>query len=305
MQSEQLFAAVLEELASASSRDAAIRIATRAASELAGIEGLCLSAQAAQFSIVTLAAGPQIYTCDAREPDLQRLVTTATGESRSMGTSLVVPLPAASGYLSVGFFWRPECTGARQHSAELELLAKALGLAACAWLQAEEHAQRLRHERRMSMELQHRLRNNLALMRSVVRRSIESPNATAEEFALHLEGRIGALGRTQAAMTAAGSLGLELEELIRTELIASALPEHRSVVRGPAVWLHPKGAESLGLAIHELATNSLKFGAAAAPSGRLEITWDVTGSALQCLHMRWIESGVTIATLAPRRRGFG
>ena len=121
---------------------------------------------------------------------------------------------------------------------------------------------RLRDERRASAELQHRLRNNLALMRSVIRRSNETAES-AEEFALHLDARIGALARTQGMLAAAGAVGVELEELVRTELIASAVLEKHYRRQGPAVRLHAKGAESLGLAMHELATNSLKFGALA------------------------------------------
>ena len=304
-QTQQSFVAVLDGLASAAGRDAAIRVATRSASDLAGIDGLCLLARSATNSIVALAAGPEIYALDAREENLHQLIAAATGQQHAVGAVVVIPLSVSSGYRSVGFFWQPGRTAEQRYTGELELVANALGLAAGAWLQAEQHERQLRDERRMFTELQHRLRNNLALMRSVVRRSIETANADAEEFALHLEGRLGALSRTQAAMTAAGSDGLELEELVRAELIAGAVPEQRCIVRGPAVWLQPRGAESLGLAIHELATNCLKFGALAAPSGRLEIAWDVTGSALQCLHLSWIESGVTIASVAPRRRGFG
>jgi two-component sensor histidine kinase len=303
--SEQPFAIVLDRLTSATSRDAAIRIATDAASALAGIDGLCLSAWAGRSSVVALAAGAvRIHACEVHEPNMHRLIAAATGERRPVGTTFVVPLHEACGYRAVGFFWPPESAADRQQTSQLELLAKCLGLAANTWLQTEKHERQLLDQRRMSTELQHRLRNNLALMRSIMRRSIETA-ASAELFALHLEGRIGALSRTQAGVTAAGSIGLDLEELIRTELIANAVPEGRCVVRGPAVRLHASGAESLGLAIHELATNSLKFGALTAPDGQLAISWDVTGDTPAALHLSWIESGITIVSAAPRRRGFG
>ena len=303
-QSEQPFARVLDQLTSAHSRYAAIRVATAAASSLAGIDGLCLLARSDVSSIVALAAGEQIDACDVRDPNLHRLIAAATGKRHPIGPTFVVPLHEDSGYRAVGFFWPPEHAAHQQHTSQLELLAKSLGLAASAWLLAERHERQLQDERRTSTELHHRLRNNLALMRSIVRRSIETA-ATAEQFTLHLEGRLSALGRTQAGVTAAGSIGLELEELVRTELIASAVPEQRCSVHGPAVRLHAKGAESLGLAIHELATNSLKFGALAAPAGRLAVTWEVISGALPSLHISWDESGITIVSAAPRHRGFG
>jgi two-component system CheB/CheR fusion protein len=104
---------------------------------------------------------------------------------------------------------------------------------------------------------------------------------------------------------AAGASGIELEELVRTELIASAVAEKCYRVEGPPVRLHAKAAESLGLALHELATNSLKFGALSAENGFLAVTWTVSGLPAPELHLSWIESGVTIVSLAPRRRGFG
>ena len=174
----------------------------------------------------------------------------------------------------MGFFWQPGQATAPQRTRQLELLAKTLGLAAAAWRKDDENAARQRDQQRISADLQHRLRNNLALMRSIIRRSHETAES-AEHFALHLEARIGALSRIQAVLAAAGEAGIEFEELVRTELIASAVPEKRWVLQGPAVRLHAKGAESLGLAMHELATNSLKFGALAAPSGSVAITWAV------------------------------
>src|SRR3954467_922926 len=106
-QTEQSFAAVLEDLTSAAGRDAGIRVATQAAIDLAAIDGLCLCARAPQTSIVSLAAGPRIYACETLETSLPRLVETATGEPRPMGMSVVVPLSGSSDYRSVGFFWQP------------------------------------------------------------------------------------------------------------------------------------------------------------------------------------------------------
>jgi two-component sensor histidine kinase len=191
-----------------------------------------------------------------------------------------------------------------QGTRTLELLAKALGLAASAWRKDDEYAASERNQHRISADLKHRLRNNLAQTRSIIRRSQEIAESV-EHFALHLEARIGAVGRLQGALTTAGDAGIELEELVRTELIASAVPERSYLMQGPAVRLHTKGADSLALAVHELATNSLKFGALATPNGHLAVTWAAIEGHVPRLRISWVESGTTIASLAPRRRGFG
>ena len=264
--------AVLEQMTSAATREELLNVATRAASELGGADGLYL-----------LPGG---------------------SERAPVGLTLVVPLPETSGHTAVVFYWQPWRTPDQEQRRRLELLARTLGLATRMWRREELHAQQLREERHAAAELQHRLRNNLALMRSIVRRSNETAES-AEQFALHLDARLGALARTQGVLTAAGSAGVDLEELVRTELIASAVPEDVYVLEGPAIRLHSKIAESLGLAMHELTINSLKFGALAAPGGRLAVSWAVTGQPLPRLQLTWIESGVTIVSTAPRRRGFG
>lgn len=264
--------ALLDEMAAATTREELLSIATRAAGEIGGTDGLYL--------------------------------LPGSGERQPVGLTLAVPLAAASGQSAVVFFWQPWRTADQQQRRQLELLAKALGLGLRMWRQEEQHARQLRDEWHAAAELQHRLRNNLALMRSIVRRSNETAESP-EHFALHLDARLGALARTQGVLAAAGAAGVELEELARTELIASAVPEERYRLRGPPLRLRAKIAESIGLAMHELATNSLKFGALAAPSGQLAVSWAVTDPPSPRLKMTWVESGVTIVTAAPRRRGFG
>lgn len=279
---EGYLSSVLEEMTAATTRDDLLGVAMRAAGELGGADGVCLLANA---------------------QELQR-VAAKEGERHRDGLTLIVPLSESTRHTAVAFFWQPGRTADRRQRRRLEVLAKTLGLAARTWRREEEHALQLDDERRAAMELQHRLRNNLAVMRSIVRRSNETAESP-EQFALHLDARIGALVRTQGVLSAAGIAGVELEDLIRTELIASAVSEERYALGGPAVRLHAKGAESLGLAMHELATNSLKFGALAAPNGRLAVSWLVTGRPSPRLQLTWVESGVTIVSAAPRRRGFG
>jgi two-component sensor histidine kinase len=325
MDPERDLACVFDALTSADGRDTSLHVVVRAANELADADGICMLSAAGEHCVVALAGQQEIHPCDLRNSGLYRaavpllrgetagsrtlwgkedFITLPTGEQLRIGAALIVPLHAASGHAAVGFFWQPGRATDVQGTRRLELLAKALGLAASAWQKDEEYAALQRTQQRTSAELQHRLRNHLALTRSIIRRSRETAES-AEHFALHLEARIGALGRMQGALATAGNAGVELEELVRTELIASAVPERRYSMQGPAVRLHIKGVESLVLTVHELATNSLKFGALATPNGRLAVTWAVTEGQLPRLRITWIESGTTIASLAPRRRGFG
>ncbi len=153
-------------------------------------------------------------------------------------------------------------------------------------------------------ELQHRVRNILSVIRSMVRRTQEE-GQTAEEFIQHLEGRLGALARTQVLLTRRVDAGVDLETLIRGELLAHAAGKDQVRISGPNVELPPKAAEVLTLAVHELTTNSVKYGALA-QNARIEIDWDVDeDSGERRLRLRWSEHGVSMVQDAPRREGFG
>lgn len=116
-------------------------------------------------------------------------------------------------------------------------------------------------------ELQHRVRNILAVVRSIARRSATTSDSV-EDYARHLEGRINAMARAQNVLTSAPGARVKLHTLIVDELQAQGADMDRQVeVSGPAVTLSGKAAEMLSLAIHELATNAAKYGALAVEGG--------------------------------------
>lgn len=172
---------------------------------------------------------------------------------------------------------------------------------------AQDVTDRRRHEERQAVliaELQHRVRNVLAMVRSIVRRTVAG-GLTAEQISEQLEGRIDALARTQALLTRSVGAGVDLEGLVREELLAQASEEGVGV-SGPPVQLAPKAAEVLTLAVHELATNSIKYGALGQPGARLSVEWKTERRGqVDWLRLQWRESGVRVAEAAPRRQGFG
>jgi two-component sensor histidine kinase len=170
---------------------------------------------------------------------------------------------------------------------------------------------RLRHaEEQLAMlvaELQSRVRNILTVVRSVFLDTIER-RSEATEAADHFRGRLDALARTQTivAQTAAGTA--DLENLIRDEFISVGLRDGPNVrIRGPDVLLSARIAEPLGLALHELTTNALKFGALRCKGALVDVSWTVDPDAdgIVRLDLIWQERGVPAVAPSPSRDGFG
>ncbi|WP_048433498.1 CheR family methyltransferase [Methylobacterium platani] len=170
------------------------------------------------------------------------------------------------------------------------------------------------HERRMAedrqrlllTELQHRVKNILAVVRSVANRTAEG-TSSLDDFVMHFDGRLGALARTQNILTRSADAATDLAELVGEEVLSHAVRDGGQVtLEGPEIRLPQKTAETLGLALHELATNAIKYGALARPEGRIAIAWHLDGDGLdRRLRLDWQESGVTLLATAPTRRGFG
>lgn len=154
-------------------------------------------------------------------------------------------------------------------------------------------------------ELQHRVRNILGVVRSLVERSVRS-STSIDDLAQNLSGRLDSLARTQNVFTRVGDAALDLEELVRDELTAAAPREEQIEVEGPPIRLRREASETFALALHELTTNAIKYGALSDPSGHLSVTWRVVRTSLkERLSLEWRETGVRAVNIKPLRNGFG
>lgn len=163
------------------------------------------------------------------------------------------------------------------------------------------------HQKILMGELQHRVRNMLSIVRSIARRTGETAE-TVGDFASHFEGRLNAFARTQTHLTRDPAGGVDLEYLVAEELTACAAREGGRVrIGGPKVNLRYKAAETLTLAIHELATNSVKYGAlAGGGDGAVSVTWSIERrNEPPLLTLLWRETGVAPDPERPVRDGFG
>lgn len=160
----------------------------------------------------------------------------------------------------------------------------------------------------LTQELQHRVKNILAVVRSLSKQTLQTA-LTLEDYGSHFDGRLSALARVQSVIIRRGAAGADVEELVREEFLQQATDgEGQLEVRGPQVTLPPKVAETMGLALHELAVNAVKFGALSAKRGHVTVQWTLTEGGAgrkRFLELSWIESGVPLVVTDPSRSGFG
>lgn len=161
----------------------------------------------------------------------------------------------------------------------------------------------------MVAELQHRTRNLIAIVRSIARQTMERTGPT-EAFKTQFNDRLAALARVQGLLSSADSEPITIAELIRMELDALGCDEIGKVaLDGPEVRLPASVIQMFALALHELATNALKYGALAAPDGSLRVTWTVRQSdaAGRSLMLNWTETKAQIERKqeGPPRKGYG
>jgi PAS domain S-box-containing protein len=162
----------------------------------------------------------------------------------------------------------------------------------------EEEWQRL-----LVAELQHRVRNLIGMVRSVARLSAPS-HRHVDEYVDHLIGRLQAMGRTQSTLTRSPGRCVDLAELVREELLVHAVQPDQCLVDGPEIALSPHAAEIVTLAIHELATNSIKYGALG-DTGYIRIVWATEARGDRpWLALRWQETAQLQKT-KQNRKGFG
>jgi two-component sensor histidine kinase len=155
------------------------------------------------------------------------------------------------------------------------------------------------HQTLLAREVDHRARNALAVVQAIVRLT----HANSQEgYVAAVEGRIHALAQAHTLLSETRWQGAHIERLVSEEMAPyRGAGTSRVSIGGPPVFLSAEKAQNLALALHELATNSAKYGALSAANGVLKVSWQ---SEPDGMTLHWQESGGPPVT-APASQGFG
>ena len=150
----------------------------------------------------------------------------------------------------------------------------------------------------LAREVDHRARNALALVQSIIRLT-KADNLA--HYTTTIEGRIKALSAAHAILSQTRWEGADLRGLVDEEFAPYKTGPEKIVIEGPDVMLRPTAAQTLALTLHELATNAAKYGALSSSSGRIELSWEIQDGNLV---VHWREIGGP-AIRAALYKGFG
>lgn len=153
-------------------------------------------------------------------------------------------------------------------------------------------------------ELHHRMKNSLASVQSIMNFTLRTSDSM-QSFQHAMASRIASLAKTHTLLIDNQWDGADLRQLLISEL-APYDDGRRLTMAGPDVFVSADAAMVIGMALHELTTNAVKYGALSGEDGRVSIHWTLEPSADTSLafHLTWRESGGPAVT-QPSRRGFG
>ncbi len=161
-----------------------------------------------------------------------------------------------------------------------------------------ERKQREEHLTFVTDELAHRSKNLLSIIGSLSSQTARYSNSV-DDYKNAFAERLMALSRSQDLLINSDRL-VNLLDLCEAQVRAFATPRQVTIT-GPEIKVSHAIAQALGFALHELATNAIKYGALSLPTGRVEITWDVKDG---CVALQWMEIGGP-PVRQPTRKGFG
>lgn len=150
-------------------------------------------------------------------------------------------------------------------------------------------------------EMAHRLKNVLTMTQAIVSQSIR--HATSLDDARNtIQGRILALSTAQDILMHSNATTADIRDVVTNALLPHRSGAGRISMSGPELRLEGQQILGLSLAIHELATNAIKYGALSNDNGVIKITWNGSGDSFH--NLQWVESGGP-AVAPPTRKGFG
>jgi PAS domain S-box-containing protein len=170
-----------------------------------------------------------------------------------------------------------------------------------------EHKEEEAASRRLIDELNHRVKNTLATVRAIVSQGLRSSD-DLNTVRDSIDARLFALSRSHDLLTRENWNGAVLHDVVNEALTPFGLNGSEGArfrITGGDVRLKPNQALTLGIALHELATNAGKYGALSGETGSVQISWEITTSPNgERLHLTWRETGGPLV-VPPTRKGFG
>jgi len=159
------------------------------------------------------------------------------------------------------------------------------------------------HRELLLAELNHRVKNTLAVVQSIANQTFKGKHVSPEAKTA-FEGRLIALSRAHDLLTASNWENAALDVLAADTLRASGASERRIAMSGPRVLLQPRQALALAMALHELFTNAAKYGALSNETGRVNLVWKRSAAPQPRLTLIWREHGGP-PVAPPKTQGFG
>jgi two-component sensor histidine kinase len=160
-----------------------------------------------------------------------------------------------------------------------------------------------RREAVLMTESEHRVKNTLAVVATVIERAREDTKSI-DDFVASLRGRIQSMAGTQTLLGQSQWRSVSLADLVHNELRPYATGANTSI-DGPAVHLIPNASHALAMVLHELATNAAKYGALSQAGGHISVRWmQTTDPPALMLRIEWKETGGP-QVAGPAREGYG
>jgi two-component sensor histidine kinase len=166
---------------------------------------------------------------------------------------------------------------------------------------SEELGKRAAHQKLLLHELSHRVKNILAVVQSIIQRTVADGRSVTEAREILTE-RLLALARAQEVLMRTEWSGASLREIVEAEVAPFS---NRVTIEGPPITVKGAMVQTFALVLHELATNAVKHGSLASKGGRLAVSWSIgERDEAKRFKFRWEEKGGT-SVKPPVRKGFG
>ena len=155
-------------------------------------------------------------------------------------------------------------------------------------------------QKMLTGELSHRVKNMLATVQAIESQTLRGADSPTD-FVQSFGGRIQSMSRVHSQLSTNDWKGTQLRDIVRDQMDLGPVDETQISASGPDIHLHAADVPKMAMILHELGTNSIKYGALSKTEGSVTITWTIGAHTLD---LRWIEQGgPTVET--PMRRGFG